>query len=217
MKLQLKVVDFFASVAAEHENDQEEEVLQLSQRITELEECILKITMENTKLIESQFRTNTLLDKEVDLREKNVAELLRLRLECENSHIRIVSAESMLDERTAHYKELIAGIRQTAQSAEESDAFLKCMCKLLKDYNSGQSLENSLQVSTRMCVICMSVNANVCAKPCNHLEWCAACAIKNFSLTSNALTNSNTVQIPDTRFKCTRCKENVTRIDYIFT
>jgi len=144
------------------------------------------------------------------LRNTNIS----LQTQLDSLGLRMASEQSEYDDKISHYKSLVSGLQKTAENAEESAQYLRYMKNLLINYEKGETLEDSLKTSDRICSICMTMNANVICMPCNHLEYCFECALNVHNLSSNDFSTNKPVSVD---CRCPRCKGAVNKLLYIFT
>jgi hypothetical protein len=145
------------------------------------------------------------------------AEISELKSELDVALMRIYEAETRLEEKTVYYKELVHGLQKSAANAEESSAYMRYLYKIMSDYRHGEPLDDSMSSTTKVCTVCMSAPANVCAKPCHHLEWCSECAIIAFGMSNDAFETKKTIDVHYACLQCPRCKTGVGIIDYLYT
>ena len=176
--------------------------------------------------IQALHKTNNYLNKLVTVRNVSLtkkthelmsskAMLASLRNHIDSMQMRIVETEQTSAEKITHYKELAEGLKTAAAGADESAQFICHIKKILTDYSNGETVEHSMYKTERLCTICLTVPANVCLKPCHHLEFCHNCASKYFSTELNFDT-SKTICTNLYRKTCPRCSKNIERIDYLF-
>ena len=144
------------------------------------------------------------------LRSNNVT----LQTQIESVSLRMATEASEAEEKVAHYKSLVKGPQKTAENAEESAQYFRHMKKLLFEYESGESLEDSLKTSDRKCSICMENHANIVCLPCMHMEFCHGCALDIHNISANAFSSTRRVSVDS---KCPRCKGSVAEILYVFS
>jgi rubrerythrin len=96
---------------------------------------------------------------------------------------------SLLRETTTKYAEDVARKKH----------YIKHIRKIIADWEEQLNLD--LHGSKAKCVICMTAEAEIIAKPCNHLFVCEICSVR----------------FKDNEMRCPICREHITQTERIFS
>lgn len=209
-----KMNDEILSIQEECFQEYEVTIENLNSKLQNRDTCIYEQKQNMNNIQKQMAQKNALIRKKNNeiliVRGNN----LNLQNQIESISMRIATDASENEEKIAHYKSLVSGLQKTAENAEESSQYLRHMKQLLFEYESGETLEDSLKTSDRKCSICMNNCANIVCMPCMHLEFCHGCALDVHNISSNAFAGTRRTQVDS---KCPRCKGSVDELMYIFT
>mgnify|MGYP001189306722 CR=1 FL=1 len=209
-----KLGDEILQIQEECFQDYENTIETLNSKLQNRDTCIYEQKQNMTNIQRQLLQKNTQIRKKNNeiaiLRSNN----LTLQTQIDSVNLRMATEASENEEKIEHYKSLVKGLQKTAENAEESAQYLRHMKKMLFEYESGETLEDSLKTADRKCSICMENHANIVCLPCMHMEFCHGCAIDINSLSSSAFSTNKRVVVDS---KCPRCKGTVDEILYIFT
>ncbi len=186
----------------------------LSSKLRLRDNCIYE-QKQNISCITKQlhFKNNQLKKKNNEcILSKNINSTLQCQIE--SLSLQLATEASEHEEKIAHYKSVVQGLQKTAANAEESSQYIRYISKLLFEYQSGESLDDSLKSSNRTCSICMDSSANIVCSPCMHMEFCYGCVSDMLKLSSNDFSTNKRCSV---EMKCPRCKSSVNEIMYVFT
>lgn len=138
-----------------------------------------------------------------------------MKVDVDSLAMRVFEAEQEKEEQVNHYKDLLKGLQKSHAAEEEASGYLQLLRKIMIDYENGEKTDACIHRTQKYCSICLTEPANICAKPCHHLEWCRGCAQKQFNLDGNCFDSIKTEVIIEPH-TCPRCKAVIGCIDYIF-
>ena len=192
----------------------EETIQILNKKITYRDNCLFD-QKKSTEYIQKAYAAKCQMVRKKSSENSNLRSIqVTLHSQIEALSLQMAQIQSEHEESVTHYKNLIKGLEKTAANSEESSQYIRMIKKLLIDYSKGEKLEDALHCTERVCSICMDNSALVVCKPCNHLEFCYACAIDAFKLDIEAFESTTDVDVSGT---CPRCKQDVKEVHYIYT
>jgi len=206
--------DSLLRVQEECFQDYEGVIENLSSKLRTRDNCIYE-QKQNMKAVERQLALrNSVIRRKNNETAVLMQSNLALQTQLESTNLSFATEASENEEKINHYKALVKGLQKTAENAEESAQYLRHMKKLIFEYENGETLEDSLKTSDRLCSICMENHANIVCIPCMHMEFCHGCALEVHGISANSFSSNKRVNVDS---KCPRCKGSVEELLYVFT